>query len=156
MNDSYNPAYSTNFRLEFTDRPLLNYFIQTAQLPGISASGAMANHKGNNIYMQADQIEYDPLQITFLIDERFDNYLFLYDWMKRDKEKERPPIWLKDATLHILTANKTPNLKIRYHGMFCQMLGEVDFESSVSDPNALMCSATFRYQYFDIERTPVL
>jgi hypothetical protein len=150
--NQYNIAYATNYRLEFLENPNLNYFIQSAQLPGVSAIGVTTPYKKANIYMQADRIEFDPLSINFLVDETFENYMFLHNWMMRDITKETPPTWHRDATLHILTANKTPNLMIHFHGLFIQMIGSLDFESAVGDTSPLNCQATFRYQDFIIEK----
>lgn len=149
---NYNTAYSTNFRFEFVNAPALNYFIQTAQIPGMSANGVDTPYRGHNINMQADRIEYEPLSFQFLVDEEFENYLFIHNWMKTDVSKEKPPVHLQDATLHVLTGNKTKNLLIRFYGMFPQMLGSIDFESAVTDTNTILCNVTFRYQYFTLER----
>ena len=111
--------------------------------------------KGINAFFQSDRIEYDPLNVNFILDERFANYLYIHDWMVQNATHERPPVLQQDATLHILTANKTPNLIVFFHGMFPQMLSSVDFESAVTDANVILVSATFRYQSFTIERSKI-
>lgn len=150
--NNFNLAGSTNYRLEFPDAPALSYFSQTAQLPGVTAVGVETPFRGALAYMQADRIDYDPLSIQFLVDEEFENYLYLYNWMKRDTTKETPPSNQRDATLHILTGNKTSNLRVFFYGLFPQMLGSIDFESAVTDTSPLICNCTFRYNYFTIER----
>ena len=152
MTSIYNPAFATNFRLEFAQATHLNYFIQGTTLPGLNAMGIETPYKGNNTFFQADRIEYDPLNVTFIIDEGFDNYLYLYHKLLSYRDTERPPQLQEDATLHILTSNKTPNLLVTFYGLFLQSLGEVTFESSTSDSAALMCSAMFRYQQFTIAK----
>lgn len=152
MTSIYNTAYASNFRIEFLNSPRLNYFVQSVSIPGISAMGPETPTKGHNTFFQADRIEYDPLNITFLVDENFENYLYLFAWIKRDVETERPSQFQQDATLHILTNNKTQNLVVKYYGMFPQMLGSIDLENAVNDSPVLTCSCTFRYQYFRIER----
>lgn len=149
---NYNPAFNTNYRLEFVGSSHLNFFIQSVSLPGIDAIGPEAPFKGAQTFFQADRIDYDPLNITFLIDENFENYLFLFGWMKTYVETESPKAHMRDATLHILTGNKTSNLIVNYYGMFPQTIGSVDFDSSTNDTSAIMCTATFRYQYYTIER----
>lgn len=149
---NYNPAYNTNYRLEFVDSPHLNFFIQNVSLPGIDAIGVETPYRGNQGFFQADRIDYDPLNVSFLIDEEFENYLFLFSWMKRYVEKESPKMYMRDATLHILTGNKTSNLIVNYYGMFPQTIGAIDFDSSTTDTSPIMCNATFRYQYYTIER----
>lgn len=148
---NYNTAYATNYRLEIAGAEYLNYFMQNVQIPGINAEGVEAPYKSNNTYWQADRIDYDPLSITFAVDEDFKNYLFLYEWIRTCTSRDIPLSRQKDATLHVLTANKTRNMKVFFKGCFPQMLSSVEFESAVTDPNVITCSATIRYQYFDIE-----
>lgn len=150
--ENFNTAFATNYRFEFVNAPELNYFCQNAQLPGISSIGVEQPYKNVNTFIQADRIEYDPMNINFIVDERFANYLFIHNWMRTNAEKETPHKNQADGTLHILTGNKTPNLMVTFYGMFPQMLSSLDFESAVTDSNVIMCSATFRYQTFDIQR----
>lgn len=149
---NYNPAYNTNYRLEFVDSPHLNFFIQNVSLPGVDAIGVETPYRGSQTFFQADRLDFDPLNVTFLIDENFENYLFLFNWMKRTVEQERPPNFMRDATLHIFTGNKTANLIVNYYGMFPQTLGSVDFDSSTTDTSPIMCTTTLRYQYYTISR----
>lgn len=151
--ENFNLAGATNYRMEFLHAESLNYFCQTAQIPGITAVGTETPFKGSVAYMQANRIDYDPLTVQFLIDESFENYFYLYNWIRRDTTKEQPPTFQQDGTLHILTGNKTPNVKVFFHGLYPQMLSSIDFESSVTDSSPLLCNCTFRYQYFSIEKS---
>lgn len=147
---NYNTAYATNHRLEIAGATDLNYFCQTVELPGLSAEGVETPWKGTPGYWQADRIDYDPLPITFLVDEEFKNYLYIYQWMLSCTTKDTPLSRQKDATLHILTGNKTKNLEVQFLGCFPTSLGNISFESAVTDPNAITCALTLRYQMFTI------
>lgn len=148
---NYNQAYSTNFRFEFTNNPTLNYFMQSVAIPTVSANRVQVGFQNSVTYMQDTNITFDPLNIQFLVDEDYKNYIYIKDWMMKSAEKEKPPMMFQDATLHVLSNKKTNNIRFKFYGLFPLNVSAGSYESSVSDTNALVGSATFSYQYFEIE-----
>lgn len=93
---------------------------------------------------------YDPLNVEFLIDEQFDNYKELFDWMQKCrayKGNDFQDIW-SDATLTILSNNKQPLKKIRFEGVFPVILAEAQFTTQDAEPTEHICNITFAYTQF--------
>ncbi len=149
---NYNLATNTNFKVEISNAPEFNYFVQSVSLPGIEMSGVETPYKGNQAFMPSDRIDYNPLTFTYILAEDFENYLFLYKWMRDIQSTDYPNKHFRDITLHILNNNKLANLKVIFYNCFPTSLSEIDLESAVTDTNPLTTTAMFRYQYFMITR----
>ena len=150
--DNYNLAMNTNFKLEIHDPKAesLNYFIQDAMIPGLSMSAVDGAYLNEQMFMPANRIDYDPLSTSFIVSENFDNYFFMYDWMHRMRDIESPIDHMRDATLYILSNNKTYNLEVRFFGVFPTSLGEISFMSNTLSTEPLVCMVTFTYEWFEI------
>ena len=147
-----NQALSTSFKLEIPGFEELNYMVQTAELPGMMMSGVDTPHQQFGTSVPSNRIEFDPLNLTMLVDEDFRNYESIYGWMVNIMRTEPVVKSLKNLTLHITNSNKNTILGIRFHQAYPTMLSAIPFESSATDPNPLVCNVTFRYQFFEIIR----
>jgi hypothetical protein len=151
-NMNYNLATNTNFKAEISNAPEFNYFIQSVSIPGMTMSGIDVPYKGNQGFMPSDRIDYDPLTFTYILSEDFENYLFLYKWMRDIQSIDHPNKHFRDITLHILNNNKLTNLKVVFYNCVPTSLSEIDLESAVTDTSPLTTTVTFRYQYFIMTR----
>lgn len=149
---NYNLATNTNFKVEISGAPEFNYFVQSVSLPGMQMAGVEASYKGFQAIMPSDRIDYDPLTFTYILAEDFENYLFLYKWMRDIQSSDFPAKHFRDITLHILNNNKLTNLRVVFYNCFPTSLTEIDLESAVTDTNPITTTAMFRYQYFAMMR----
>lgn len=148
-----NPALQTSFKLEIPGYETVNYFVQSTELPAITSGGVDAPYQNHATNVPSNRIEFDPLNLNFLVDEDFANYEALFAWMV-DIIRTEPvvPSQMKNLTLHITNSSKVHKMSIRFHKAYPTMLSSIPLDSSVTDPTALICSASFRYQYFEIIR----
>jgi len=79
--DQLDYASPTQFRFGINQLPKVEFFTINATLPGISGGTMNISNPFKNIPMMGDKIEYEPLTITFIVDEYLDNYQSLHDWM---------------------------------------------------------------------------
>ena len=79
-----------------------NYFCTTFSLPSISATEVQTNFRGNQLSMPSEVIQYDPLNVRFLIDENFENYKEIFKWFQDNKGSDKPIV--SDVTLIILSS----------------------------------------------------
>lgn len=142
---------STNYKLEIPGMESVNYFITNTALPSLTMNGVETAFQNNQIQLPSDRVDYDPLNVTFLVDEDLANYISLNRWMYNFKTTERPIDHMKDIKLHLLTNNLNPLLTVTYYGAFPVMLGEIPLETGVADATPIILSATFKYQYFEFE-----
>ena len=74
-------ASPIQFRFKIAKLPLVEFFIQTVNLPGISLGQATVPTPLYDYPVPGDAITYSSLDISFLVDENLNNYKELHDWM---------------------------------------------------------------------------
>lgn len=153
-----NPALGTSFKLEIPGLESLNYMIQTCEVPGMTMSGLDAPYQKFATNVPSNRIEFDPLNLTFIVDEDYQNYESIYAWMV-DVIRTEPVAaaasgMMKDITLHLTNSNKNVFMGIKFHRAYPTMLAPVPLESSTTDATAIVCNVIFRYQFFEIIRKP--
>lgn len=147
---NYNQAIGTSFKLEIPEFREINYFIQTTELPGMTMGGVDSPFDNHATNMPSNRIEYDPLNLTFLVDEDFENYNRLRLWMHQVVGTEPVVDAMKNLTLHVLDSNKKPIRGVRFYKAYPTMMSAIPLESSNTDAVPVVCNATFRYQFFDM------
>tara|TARA_B100000287_G_scaffold317633_1_gene301353 strand:- start:3303 stop:3902 length:600 start_codon:yes stop_codon:yes gene_type:complete len=74
-------ASPIQFRFTITKLPQVQFFIQTANIPGINLGTATAPTPLYDYPVPGDTITYQSLDISFLVDENLNNYKELHDWL---------------------------------------------------------------------------
>ena len=74
-------ASPVQFRFKMTKLPLVEFFIQSANLPGISLGSAQQNTPLYDIPIPGDKITYSSLDLSFIVDENLNNYKEIHDWI---------------------------------------------------------------------------
>ena len=154
-----NPLQPTKFLLTFGRIPTVQYFCQEVNLPGITLGEVNRATPFLDMYSPGTKLTYDPLEITFLIDEEMESWKNLYNWFlsiadpdgfeKRTfvKELQRTEHF-SDATLTILSALNNPVLRIVFSNVFPLTLSDIQFDTKLSADTIITARATFRYQSY--------
>ena len=79
--DKMDYASPIQFRFKIAKLPLVEFFIQTVNLPGISLGQATVPTPLYDYPVPGDAITYSSLDISFLVDENLNNYKELHDWI---------------------------------------------------------------------------
>jgi hypothetical protein len=74
-------ASPIQFRFKMTKLPLVEFTVQTANIPGISLGSADMPTPLKEISIPGDKITYQSLDINFLVDENLNNYKEIHDWI---------------------------------------------------------------------------
>ena len=74
-------ASPTQFRMIINQLPKVEFFITAANVPGINLGEAIFPTPLKQIPMQGDEITFENLSISFLVDENLENYKELHDWL---------------------------------------------------------------------------
>lgn len=153
------PALETSFILEIPGLPHLNYHVQKAPLPGINVPGVPAPYRNHQGVVPGNRINYSAFNVQFLVDEDFENYFGIVDWMKDATNGELPLMGhaagaVRDIRLHLLNSNKHNIAGVDYVMAFPTDLSELDFGSDVTDGMPLVANVTFEYQRYDLHRHP--
>ena len=64
-----------------TKLPLVEFFVQSANIPGINLGSATQTNPLYDIPLPGDKITYAALDMSFLVDENLNNYKEIHDWI---------------------------------------------------------------------------
>jgi len=155
---------TTKFQLSFIRIPNMTYFCQTFEIPGISTSEIVRRTPFVDLYVHGDKVKYQPLNLSFLVDEDIRGWLELHNWItglafpknfdqyrRLIKENRDYGGTVSDAIMTIMSNKNTPNIRITFRDCFPTSLSALAFDYS-SDANSIIkASAEFRYNYFDVD-----
>ena len=172
-------ASPVQFRFKCSKLPTVEFFCQTANIPGIGLGEAVIDTPLKSIPFPGDKVTYQDLAISFLVDENLNNYKEIHDWLLglgapqnhnqfstlRDTGTDRFPGQTtnspnnnavpdggtySDATLTILNSKNIAKVEIRFHNIFPTSLGSLSYDVQASDVNYLQASVDFSYMYYEI------
>ena len=79
--DKLDYASPTQFRFGIHQLPKVEFFSTAATIPAIALSDVLVPTPFKTIPMMGDQLTYDNLSISFIVDEYLENYLSIHEWM---------------------------------------------------------------------------
>jgi hypothetical protein len=170
-----NLNYLSPLGFKFTLRrlPMVNYFCQSVDIPAISMTPINTPTPVGTLVRPGDKLVYDPLTITFRVDEDMKNYIEMVNWLEglghptslqqtRDLSRSSPLstpnnigstlTLVSDATLTILTSHKNPGLNAFFSDVLPTSLSALRFNSMANDVDYLEATATFSYRKYTLER----
>ena len=74
-------ASPIQFRFKITKLPLVEFSIQTANIPGISLDEVQQPTRLKAIALPGSTLSFANLDLSFLVDENLNNYKELHDWL---------------------------------------------------------------------------
>lgn len=162
-----NPLNPNGFILVFTKLEGVAYFAQEINIPGIMLGDPLLTNPFTKQPLPGDDITWEPLEITFQIDEKMSNYLAIHDWMialgfpnnyeqykelvgSRQKGMSELAANYSDATLFILDSNNKPIREIQFKDCFPAELSSIRFSTQNTEVRYVTCTATIRFGYYII------
>ena len=79
--DKLDYSSPTQFRFILNQIPTVQFFVQTANIPGISLGEAVIPTPYKDIPYVGDKVTYESLNVQFLVDEHLENYIEIHNWM---------------------------------------------------------------------------
>jgi len=74
-------ASPVQFRFKCSKLPTVEFFCQSANIPGISIGSASMPTGLKDIPIPGEKVSYQDLAISFLVDENLNNYKEIHDWI---------------------------------------------------------------------------
>jgi len=74
-------ASPTQFKFGIIKLPKVEYFCTAANIPGITLGTSNLTTPFKDVPMPGDKLDYDTLNISFLVDENLENYREIHGWM---------------------------------------------------------------------------
>ena len=159
--DNINLLSPVGFRFNIEYLPQTNWFLTSVNLPGISLGEVIQPTPLMPTQVPGNDLTWEPLNVTFLVDENLNNWREMYDWLigigfpneyaEYKTQKTDKQIY-SDATLTILNSNMNSNYIIQFKDLFPTSLSEVSFDSASGDIEGIKATATFRYLTYTYEK----
>ena len=168
-------AQSTKFTLIFSRLPYVTFFCSAVNLPGVSAGNTLQNTPFSDLPVPGDKIEYEPLDISFLVDEDYRSWFTVHDWIRGitfptsfeeyknlkllqptsaqsalAQNAEKPQY--SDAILTLYTNKNNPNIRVKFKDCFPISLSSIRYSTQDNADVIITGDATFKFAYYDVER----
>ena len=79
--DKLDYASPTQFRFGIHQLPKVEFFAVSATIPAIALSDVVIPTPFKSIPMMGDQLTFDNLSVSFIVDEHLENYLSIHEWL---------------------------------------------------------------------------
>ena len=150
------------FKFQLNNFPEVNYFCQSATLPGISISSISVPTPLKAIDLAGDEVNFEELTIKFIVDENMKNWLSIYDWIiglgfpteegqAKYKKLSTNSELTTDATLTVLTGNMNPQINFVFQNCFPLNLSSIAFDSGGTDIDYVTADVSFRYDVYTVQ-----
>lgn len=155
MTSNINYLATNKFKFNIQKVPNFSYFVQSVNLPSLNISETSYETPFSNQWLQGDKIQFEPIDVTFLVDENMTSWLEIFNWIRSygfDKSYEQyKPDSKVDATLTILTNKSNPNLSVTFEDIWPISLSEIAFATNVQDIEEAIATVSFRYRNYEIK-----
>ena len=150
------------FKFQLNNFPEVNYFVQSATLPGITISAIDVPTALKTIAIAGDEVAFEELSIKFIVDENMKNWLAIYDWIiglgfptqegqEQYKKLSENSELTTDATLTVLTGNMNPQMNFIFQECFPLSISSIAFDSGGTDIDYVTADVSFRYDVYTVE-----
>ena len=159
------------FKFALERCPKVDFYCNAANLPSITLGVAEQPSYLRNIPVPGDKMQFQDLQLSFMVDENMENYLEIYKWItslgfpesldqyasladeKNLLPKSDPSDTFNersDATLIVLNSDYNPSVKVKFRDMFPIELSGVPFDSKAEQQEYYTATVTFKYTMFNV------
>ena len=151
--------------------PKVDFYCNAANLPSITLGVAEQPSYLRNIPVPGDKIQFEDLQISFMVDEHMENYLEIYNWItglgfpesldqyiqladEKNLSPENDPNDFfnerSDATLMILNSDYNVSVRVKFKDLFPIELSGIPFDAKAEQQEYYTATARFKYTMFDV------
>ncbi len=158
------------FKFLLAKYPKVAYFCQSANIPPMTLGIQEQATPLRSIPLDGF-ITYEPLTISFLIDEDLTNYMILHNWirglgtpdnfaergsfintMSRTDSGDIDDARYADGTLAVLNSNFQSNFNVVFNQLIPTGLSALEFNATIDGTEYAMASCSFRYTAYQIRR----
>ena len=160
---------SGNYVFSLQKFPEMTFFVQEAEIPGISLGVAIISGSVHDITVPGETMQYSDLSCTFIVDEKLNNYRAIHGWIVGLGFPENHEMYrslmansknslglselakgFTDGSLTILDNANKPVIQVQFSDCFPTQLSGLQFSSGQSDASPITCTVTFSYSNYKI------
>jgi hypothetical protein len=158
----------TGFKFTLARVPKVDFFSQSAQIPGINLGVAIQPTYLKDLPIPGDKLTFDDFNLKFTVDENLENYLEIQRWMRglgypeniaeydqwrlSDPNNPGQDPNLSDGSLTIFNSNFVPSTVVTFQGMFPTSLSTLEFDATSTDVQYITAQVSFKYAIYKITR----
>jgi len=155
-----NLLLETNFKFQLNRISNVSYFCQSVILPGLRINNIKYDTPLSPIAIAGNVAFYNPLKLTFLVDEDLLNWLELRKWMLgigKPNSHEQAKLFnsykegLSDALLEVTTNAKNPYMTVKFQDCYPISVSDIQFNSATQFTNNILCQVDFAYTTYLVE-----
>jgi hypothetical protein len=158
-----------NFKFVLAKYPKVDFFSNSAGIPGINLGVAIQPTYLKDIPIPGDKITYDDFNLKFFVDENLENYLQVHNWIRGlgypesvaeyqeflNQDEYNPGVQnassgQSDGSLIIYSSNYNPVAEVVFKGLFPTSLSTIEFDAKNTDVNYVTAEVNFKYTLYDI------
>ena len=160
------------FRFQVARAPKVTFFGNAVNIPGMTLRTTVQTTPGlKDIPLPGEIIDFEDLNLRFLVDEDLQNYQEIQNWMRglgfpeslqeiydlqdqkvgtvRDGVTKTMNLY-SDGTLTILDAMQHENFKVKFQDLFPYSLSTIQFDATLSDTEYFTAEVSFKYLNYTI------
>lgn len=155
MQQNYNNLQTNKFLFTLQRTPETMFRVVSVNLPSVSIPAPSTGAISAPQYFAGSSVEYNPITLTFIVDEDLKNYIEIFNWITQQqfntsKDRLNESALYSDGSFLSLTNASNTNVAIEFKSMFPIELGGIQFSTN-DTPGPAMCDVTFQYAYFTIK-----
>ena len=140
-----NPLADVQFKFDIAALPETSFFVQTTSLPGISLTPMEVGFpQRQGVARNTGVIQYEELNIAFLVDEYLKNWMEIYKWIIGNPS-------YTSGVLTILSSSMNPTIEAHFKQLFPVSLTALQFDRTTTDPVYHQASVGFKYTEYTIK-----
>lgn len=142
--------------------PNVQFFTQKASIPSLSINPIDRATPFKLLHETGDKLTYGELSLSFIIDEKMNNYIEIYNWMQgiafpekfeQYKNLEESEYGIRsDISIIIMNSHKNPNIEVSFKDCFPTNLGDVMLDTTSTDVQYPEASVTFIHNGYTLKQ----
>jgi hypothetical protein len=161
-----NQFNAVSFEVSISRLPNVEFFCQRIAIPSVVLGEAFQPMPFMNLPVEGDTLTFEPLNLSFILDEDMQNYLEVYNWMtalgfpreygqfatlKEASEASEYSSMFSDMTIMLLTNKSNPNYQVNFTDAFPTSLSSIQLDTTQAGLDPIIVDVTFNFKgMFDI------
>ena len=157
----------TSFTFDLKRIPAVSFFCQSTNLPAVTLGEYEEPTRFSiPVKRSGETFVYDDLEIQFIVDEEMTAWLEIYNWMTsltavedyetytsagHGKSPNDELNHYSDASLLITNSAKNPIIEVLFKGCFPKSLGNIEFNSTLTDTEPIIGTVTIGYTSYEVK-----
>jgi hypothetical protein len=165
-----NLLQSAKFTFSIPRLPAMQFFCQAVNIPGVNSQSTVQMTPFRDMGVPGDKMEYEDLEVTFLVDEELKSWANIYYWIKGYTQAESFQDYenldklskysqydyiqypqYADAILTILSSSDNkPKMRLHFIDLFPVYVSAIPLDVRVTAETTVTATATFRFKRYEL------